>query len=152
MKVLALLCLVAMAAGLVFSQQARELVVGMSGSPALRHFFTGRKLIKTKLSNVTAIRFEDYDGFTNTSEHLREHAWLARGFVEYDVNGKRRRDHWACAFDAQKSEVILTDLNVTAQPTPDFAERIKGIREGRRGIAVPSTAGSITEAWGWKKP
>lgn len=150
MKILALCCLLTMAAALAFSQHAREMVMGLSGSPALRHHLIGRKLLKANSTAVPAARFDDYDGSRNTAFQIRDDYWLATGFVEYDAQGSRRRVRWSCVFDTQTRGLHGMEVGPGLDPSPEFQRHVEAIRLplARR---IPSTASSIEENWGWKK-
>jgi hypothetical protein len=87
-QLLALLCLIVTAFMLYFSQRAREMVTGLSSSPALRQHLVGRRLLMENLTRAPVAKFDDSDGHTNTAEQLKDDAWLASGFVEYDWRGR----------------------------------------------------------------
>ena len=149
-KLVALFCLVTMGAALIFSQRAREMVVGLSGSPALRQHLAGRSLLVANFAPSPTAKFDDYDGFTNTATQIRDDAWLASGFVEYEWRGSRRRDRWFCAFDPRTRDVLALEVGPTREASPEFTRQMEALRHGPRARALPSAASSIERAWGWK--
>jgi hypothetical protein len=150
MKVLAIFCLLAMGAGLFFSQRAREMIVGLSGSPAVRQHFAGRKLLLANLAAASAAKFDDYDGHTNTAVQIRADAWLAGGFVEYHWRGANRRERWFCAFDALTRDVLTIELGPISEATPEFQQQLERLRGEPKKTVVPSAENSIKQGWGWE--
>jgi hypothetical protein len=151
MQLLALSCLIVTAFMLCFSQRARGMVAGLGGSPALRQHLAGRRLLMANLTRAPGAKFDDYDGHTNTAVQLKDDAWPAGGFVEYDWRGARRRDRWSCAFDARTREVLALEVVPTREPSPDFVRQLEVIRHGLRPRVRPSTARAIEEGWGWRE-
>lgn len=150
MQLLALFCLLATIFMLCFSQRAREIITGLSGSPALRHHLAGRRLLVANFTRAAGAKFDDYDGLTNTAVQIKDDAWMATGFVEYEWQGARRRDRWSCAFDARTRGVHALEVVQTREPSPEFARQMALLRYGPRPREHPSTARSIEESWGWK--
>jgi len=152
MRIAAIGCLVMMAVGLAFSQRAREMVTGLSGSPALRHFIAGRKLLLANFAAAPTARFMDYDGHTNTATHLYEDIWVATGFVEYEWQGSPRRSRWSCAFATRTRDLLALEVGPTREATPEFDRKLEAIRRGQRPRQPHSTASAIEESWGWRTP
>lgn len=152
MKILALLCLLTMAAALVFSQTAREMIVGLSGSPVLRQHLAGRRLFVANFHASPSAKFDDYDGRENTAVQIADDAWLAMGSVEYHWQGSPRRERWRCAFDSRTRDVFAVEVSPTKEPTPDFMQKLRIAGFGGAKARDPSTAQAIEEKWGWKEP
>jgi hypothetical protein len=127
------------------------MLMGLTGSSALRHHLNGRQLLKSHFTAAPSARFDDYDGSGNTSVQIRGDLWVATGFVEYDAKGDRRRVRWSCLFDVQTRGLYAVEVGPGLYPSPEFVRQVNAIRRPRARNA-PSTASSIEEAWGWKKP
>jgi hypothetical protein len=151
MQLLALCCLLATAVALSFSQPAREMLMRVNGSPAMHQHLTGRKLLKSVFTAAPTARFDDYDGSANTAVQVREDFWVATGFVEYDTQGSRRRVRWSCLFDARTRGLYATEVGPGVYPSPEFVRQVESILPPR-ARRLPSTASTIEEAWGWKRP
>jgi hypothetical protein len=148
LKWLAVFCLAATAAGLLFSQRAREMVTGLSGSPIMRQHLAGRRVFMAQFPAAPTAKFDDYDGHANTAIQLTDRAWLATGFVAYDWQGSPRRDRWWCAFDPQTSGMLAHDVGPGREPSEEFSDAVEKLVGDR---ARRSATDLIEERWGWRK-